>query len=290
MEKIIIVIIIAKIACLKEHILSLTLRFDNKSIYILSQPHKIIATDICPLTRAQHWVFPWRGEVTALLFKMSHSECSTAFSRRLNVTLTSSLLPATAFGNSSTSLKWAISEVAIATYCTQKTAPWCELLLRSFSFKYQPATSHLYLQRYFTTVGAENTLLPNQILSLACSLVPGELLCPCVPGHEHPCVCVCGAAGGRSSWTHQQPCRRANWASVWSGGHSQPRPPSSSWLAPGGEGAYALLHTPCPVISLPQFTLPIVATAGPQIGVSHLFFLLHGVHRDALEKWASVLL
>lgn len=39
--------------------------------------------------------------------------------------------------------------------------------------------------------------------SLACSLVPEEQLCPCVPGHEHPSVCVClqpgeGAAGSTS--------------------------------------------------------------------------------------------
>lgn len=45
-------------------------------------------------------------------------------------------------------------------------------------------------------------------------------------------------AGGRSSWIDQQPCRHANWASVWSGGHLQHHPPHSSWLAPGGGRAY----------------------------------------------------
>lgn len=85
---------------------------------------------------------------------------------------------------------------------------------------------------------------------------------------------LCKAARGRSSWIHQQPCRRANRASVWSGGHSQPHPPSSSWLAPGGDRAYAPLHTSYPVILLPQFTLPIVASTGPQIGILPLFFII----------------
>lgn len=199
--------------------------------------------------------------MTGLLLKGSHSGYTTAFSRRLNLAPPSSLLPATAFGNSSTSLKWTISEVTITTYCTQKTAPWCKLLVRNFSFTCQPAMSQLYLQCFFTAVPAKNMLFPEQVL-FSCPLCGSQGAAVPLCAWAGASLCVCSAAGGRSSWIHQQPCRHANRAGVWSGGHSQPRPPSSSWLAPGGERASALLHTPCPVISLPQFTLPIVASAG----------------------------
>lgn len=141
--------------------------------------------------------------MTGLLLKGSHSGYTTAFSRRLNLAPPSSLLPATAFGNSSTSLKWTISEVAITTYCTQKTAPWCKLLVRNFSFTCQPAMSQLYLQCFFTAVPAKNMLFPEQVL-FSCPLCgsQGAAVPLCAWAGESLCVCSAareGAAGSTSS-------------------------------------------------------------------------------------------
>lgn len=115
---------------------------------------------------------------------------------------------------------------------------------------------------------------PSDQVHLSCLLSgpQGAALSLCAWARASPQLCE--AAGGRSSWIHQQPCRRANRASVWSGGHPQPHPPSSSWLAPGGDRAYAPLHTPCPVVLLPQLTLPIVASTDPQIGILYLVFFV----------------
>lgn len=161
-----------------------------------------------------------------------------------------------ALGNSSTSPEGLVPQVENATYHSTKleksTLKFLALATSQKLLTEVPTCSILALPTMFGRwpIGLENVFLPVQVLTHFSSLLWGPwgaALPLCAWAQASPWLGK--AARGRSSWIHQQPCRRANWASVWSGGHSEPHPPRSSWLAPGGDGAYALHILSCDFIA-----------------------------------------